>query len=130
MSILSDLLNKKITFSQAAAQAAAWASTLIAHDPVLSTTASAVLSDVKQGASNAVEMADTALGAIIGPATLATETALEAALAAATKGASVPFNPLISDGIDRIASAVKAEADAWALRTKASLVPPTPASHG
>lgn len=124
MSILTDLLERKITFGQAAQEAAAWASSLISHDPVLSSTASAVLSDVKQGASNAVDMADTAIGVAIVPAAKAAEAALDAALSSVTKGASVAFNPFVNDGIDRMAAAIKAEADAWALKVKAQLADP------
>lgn len=128
MSILTDLYHGKITFQQAAQKAEGWASALVAHDPTLTAAAGAILADVKQGASNAIDMADTALGAFIGPAALATETALEAALAGVSKGATLPFNPLITDGIDRIAAAVKAEADAWALKAKAELAPAQPTS--
>lgn len=124
MSILTELLEKKITFSQAAQKAAGWAQAIVAHDPTLSGTANAVLSDVKQGASNAVDIADSALSASIMPAAKGVESLLENALSAATKGVTVPFNPLISDGIDRIADAIKAEADAWALKAKATLATP------
>lgn len=124
MSILTDLFEHKITFSQAAQEAAQWASSLINHDPILSSTASAVLADVKQGASNAVDMADTALGVAIVPAAKVVEGALDAALASVTKGASVAFNPFVNDGVDRMAAAIKAEADAWALRVKAQLAAP------
>jgi hypothetical protein len=130
MSILTDLFEKKITFAQAAQEAAKWASNLINHDPALSNAASAVLSDVKQAASNAVEMADTALGVAIIPAAKAAEVALDAALASVTKGASVAFNPFVNDGIDRMAAAVKAEADAWALKAKAALAAPAQPNNG
>lgn len=126
MSILTDLLSGKITFSQASQQAGQWASTLVAHDPALTAMAGAVLSDVKQAASNAVDMADTAVGAAIGPAALAVEASLDAALAGITKGASIPFNGFVNDGIDKMAAAIKAEADAWALKAKAAIAaPPT-----
>lgn len=124
MSILTDLLAKKITFSQAAAEAGAWASALVAKDPMLTAAAGQVLSEVKQAASNAVVQADSALGAYIAPAASAVEVALDAALAKATGGVSVPFNPFINDGIDTIANAIKAEADTWALKAKAALAAP------
>lgn len=121
MSILTQLIEGKITFHDAASQIESWARGIVAKDQTLTSTVGAVMSDVKQAASNAVEMADSALGAYIHPAALATEAALEGALAAVTKGASLPFNPFITDGVDKIAAAVKAEADAWALKTKAAL---------
>ena len=127
MSILTELLQKKITWAQAADKLGQFAQSIVHHDATTTTTAAALLSDVKQGASNAVDMADSALSAYILPAAAGVEALLETALASVTKGASIPFNPLISDGIDRIANAIKAEADAWALKTKGTLsAPPTP----
>lgn len=126
MSILTDLLAKKITFAQAVAEAAGWAQKLVASDPTLTAAAGAVLSDVKQAASNAVDMADTWIGQHVGPMTLAIETAADSALAAATGGKSVPFNGFVNDGIDRMVQAGKAELDAWALKAKASLATPAP----
>jgi hypothetical protein len=123
MSILSDLLNKKITFQQAVTEATSWATTLTSHDATLTADVGTALSGVKQAASDAITLGDTLVGQAIGPATVATETALDAALAGLTKGASVPFNPFVNDGIDAMANAVKNAADAWALQAKASLVP-------
>ena len=128
MSILTQLFKGQITFSQAATQIETWGASIISKDATLKTAVAAVVSDVKQGASNAVDMADSALGQYIQPAAAATEAALEGALSAITKGASLPFNALITDGIDTIANAVKAEADAWALKTKASLTVPAAAA--
>lgn len=125
MSILSDLLNKKITFTQAATEAGTWASQLVARDPTLTAATGAVLSDVKQAASNAIDMADTWIGQHVGPMTVAIETAADAALASATGGASIPFNGFVNDGIDRMVQAGKAELDAWALKAKASLAQPS-----
>lgn len=126
MSILTDLLEHKITFSEAAHEAEAWMAKIISGNPILTGAAGAVLSDIKQAASNAVVIADGELAMYIHPAALATETALEGALAAVTKGASLPFNPLITNSIDTIANAIKAEADVWAAKAKASLTPHTP----
>jgi hypothetical protein len=128
MSILTDLIEKKITFSQAAAAALAWAQALISHDPALTSAAGAVVSDVKQAASNAVGLADTYVGAAILPAAKGVEVALDAALASVTKGASIPFNGFVNDGIDQMAAAIKAEADAWALKAKAALAQPANAT--
>lgn len=127
MSILTDALRGKITFSQASTEAAQWASKIITKDPTLSTAASATLAIIKQGASNAIMLADTELGPHIQPAADAVELALDAALAKATGGLSVPFNPLVNAGIDQMAGLVKAAADAWALKAKASLILPAAA---
>ena len=128
MSILTDLINKKITFAQAATKAEGWVSNIVGKDASLQVKSSAVLSNVKQAASNAVAIGDTVLGDVIGPATTGTEVLLEAALAKATGGVSVAFNPLISAGVSSIASAVKAQVDAWELETLGKLAgTPTPA---
>ena len=126
MSILTDLLAKKITFNQAATEAGAWAQKVVAADPTMTAAAGAVLSDVKQAASNAIDMADTWVGQHIGPMTTSIETAADAALAAATGGKSISFNGFVNDGIDRMVAAGKAELDAWALKAKASMIPPGP----
>jgi hypothetical protein len=130
MSILTDLLEKKITFSQAASQSLAWAEKLISSDPHLTNAANAVVSDVKQAASTAVVMADSYVGAAILPAAKGVEVALDAALASVTKGASIPFNGFVNDGIDLMAAAIQAEAAAWALKAKAALAQPSSASAG
>ena len=128
MSILNDLLKGRITFATAASEAATWVSQIVAKDAALAGSMGVVLSDLKQGASNAVALAETDLGAYIGSVTVPLETALETMLAKATNGVSIPFNPLITHAIDTIAAAVKAEVDAWATKTKASLAgaPPAP----
>jgi hypothetical protein len=129
MSILTDLLKGKITFGQAASEAEQWASHIVSADPTLATAAGAILSDVKQAASNAVSMADGAVGAAVGPLAATIETGLDAALATVTKGESIPFNGFVNDGIDQMAAAIKAEADAWSLKAKAALATPAaPAS--
>ena len=126
MSILTDLFEKKITFSQAAAETVGWGEKIIASDATLTAAVGTVVSDAKQAASNAVTMADTAVGAAILPAAKGVEVALDAALATVTKGVSTPFNGFINDGIDTMANAIKAEADAWALKAKAALAAPSP----
>lgn len=121
MSILSQLAEGKITFSQAASQVEAWASGIVKKDPTLTAAVGQIVTDTKQAASDAVGMADTALGTWIIPASKGVETLLDTALAGATGGATVGFNPFINDGIDTIAAAIKAEADSWTLKAKAAL---------
>jgi hypothetical protein len=120
MSILSELQDKKITFSQAAAQLLGWGEKVVAADPALTAVVGDVISGLKQAASNAVAIADTAFVAFIGPATKGLELALDTALAGYTHGISSPFNPVINDTIDKIEAAAVAEANAWALKAKAS----------
>ena len=128
MSILNDLLKGKISFSTAAAEAGQWVSQVVAKDATLAGSMGTVLSDLKQGASNAVALAETDLATYVSSVTSPLETALEAMLSKITGGASIPFNPLITHSIDTIAAAVKAEVDAWATKTKANLAgsPPAP----
>lgn len=128
MSILSQALKGQLTFAAASAQAAAWAQALVAHDPALTAASGALLSIVKQGASDAIMMADTAMGPLIQPAANGLEVALDAALASATKGLSVPFNPIMDSAIDQMAAVMKATADTWALSAKARLAAPPPAA--
>lgn len=82
------------------------------------------MTDAKQMLSDAIGMADSALSSHVGEVADAAETALEAALAKATNGISVPFNPLIEDGIDKLAAAAVAAAHLWAMQTKARLAAP------
>lgn len=121
MSILSDLMGGKITFSQAETEVEAWADKLISNDPTLTNATAVVVSDVKQAASDAITIGASALSPVITVAAKTVETALELALSGATKGLSVGFNPLISAGIDTIAGAMVAEITAWSLQAKAEL---------
>lgn len=123
MSILTDALEGKITFNQAATEAEQWAQKLISHDPTLTAAAGTILTDVKQAASTAVGLVDTYVGTAVLPAAKGVEVALDAALAEISKGVSIPFNGFVNDGIDTMANAIVAEAHAWALRTKAQLAP-------
>lgn len=124
MSILSDAMSGKITFSEAVSEATGWVQHMVAQDPTATAAAGAILSDIKQAASDAISIGEGALGAIITPAALSIEATLDATLSAATHGLSVPFNPIINAGIDTIANALKAEIDAWSAKTKAGLVSP------
>lgn len=124
MSILNDLIKGKITFQTAVVEAEQWAANIVAHDANLAPAAAAVLSDIKQGASNAVELAGSELGGLIGGVTSPLEAALDGLLAKASGGATLPFNALINHSIDTIASAVQAEITAWTAKTKASLAKP------
>jgi hypothetical protein len=127
MSILSDLLKKKITFGQAAEQVEAWGVSLIKANPTATADVNAVVSSVKQAASNAVSYADTELATYLTPATEATEVAVDTMLAGLTKGASTFANPLINSGIEQAADALKAVIDAGVMKAKAALATPAAA---
>jgi hypothetical protein len=132
LSIFTDLIQGKIDFHTAAAEAESWAEHLVNADPHTSAVANALVSEIKQSASDAITIGDTALAPVIMTAAGAIAVALEAALATATRGISTPFNPIISAGIDTIASALQAEITVWSLQAKAALAAnsvATPASH-
>lgn len=125
MSIFSQLINGKLTFSQAVTQGEAWFSTLLAKAPpgVQADVANG-LSSFKQAASNAIAIADTALGPILATATLAVEAAANTALDSATAGAAVPLNPAVDAGISSVINALHAELDATAAKYRAQLASP------
>jgi hypothetical protein len=121
MSILTELLHKKITFGEAVHKANGWAEDVIGHDQALTTAAGQALSAIKQGASDAVSAADSLLAPHLAAAAEKIEAALEQTLASATDGLSVPLNPLIDAGVDKIAAIAKQVGDTWALEVKARL---------
>lgn len=128
MSILSDLLAHKITFSQAVTEAEQWAANLVKNNPAATAAAGAALSDFKQAASNAVDLADKAVGALLQPATVTIEAAADAALARAIGPGAVALSPIVDSGIDNAAAMLKAVIDASAMKAKAALQPAAPQS--
>lgn len=126
MSILTELMHHQITWDQAKAKAEQWAQALSSSDPALATAIGDSLSAVKQGASNAIALADTALNNHFADMTQAVEAAVDAALVKVSGGAALPAVPLVNGVIDQIAASAKAVADAWALEAKAKLAQPNP----
>lgn len=92
--------------------------------PVLAPLIAAIEPGLKQAASDAVSMADTAFVDAAQPLAAATELALDAAYA---KYAG-PVAPIASaashDVIDKVAAAAIAQANLWALQAKAALATP------
>lgn len=132
MSILSDLLEHKITFSQAVTKAEAWWGNLLTHaPPAVQSGVAQAESDFKQAAGNAVALADTALGPLMATATVAVNTAVNGALTAAMGGAGAPLIPAVDAGIDAVINGLHAEIDAVAAEFRAKLVTPaaTPPAH-
>jgi hypothetical protein len=123
MSILSQAFAGKITWSQAASQADAWAAKWINNDPTATQFVGGVLSTVKQGLSDAISAASSTLATNKTNIAKATEVALEAELAAITHGLSLPANPFITEGIDGLVNAAVTAAQAWGLSAKAALGP-------
>lgn len=128
MSILSDWMGHKISFSTAADEAGQWVAKLVDGNQLATAAGGALLSDLKRAASDAITVGDSVLGPIILNSAKVVEVELEAMLAKATGGVSVIANPLINAGIDTMALSLKNVIDVWATQAKAQLVPTPPSS--
>lgn len=132
MSIMTELLHRKIGWDEAKAKAEAWEQALVASHPAISVAVSAAVSAetavVKQGASDAITLGETVLADHAAELTDALEAALETFLAKATGGASIGFNPIIDAFVTRTVDMAAKAAAAWGLETKAKLaaVPAVP----
>jgi len=121
MSILTEVLHGKITFAQAAAKIEADAATLINHLPApLHAAVDALTPSLKQAASNAVDMGDTALKDALDVGLVALTPAVSAALAHYVPAGTL-LTPMAIDALDRMTAALKAEIDALAVEAKANL---------
>jgi hypothetical protein len=80
-----------------------------------------LVSDVKQGASDALGAAATIIGDGAAPLATGIENAAEASLAALTKGESMVLNPLITNVINLVVAQGTSALKAWALSAQASL---------
>ena len=121
MSILSDAWTGKTTWTTAAARIESDVSKAFASNPVATQAQSAVLSDLKQAASDAVGLADTLLGQLIGPATLTVETTVNGLLSATVGPASGLVTPAIDAAIVTAANALKSAIDAQVVAFRASM---------
>lgn len=136
MSILSSAWNElkagispAKVWDTASTQVETWITQTANKSPIAAVALAAAESRVKQGLSDALSIADSALGAHALPVAKVVEDALDAALASATGGLSLPLNPLIDAGIDDIAGIALTAAHAWILKTKAQMAAmPTQAS--
>ena len=86
MSIIAQLVEGKITWSQAETQIEGWFKGILSSNPAIATDVAAAQSDLKQVASDALGLADTALGPIISAGALSVEGAATVALTAAGVG--------------------------------------------
>jgi hypothetical protein len=118
MSIFSDLLHGKITFSQAISETTVWAG----HLPGAGQAGTNVVGDLKQAASDAVSFADSAAGTIIGDGVVALELAA-AAMFAKLGPIGSALTPLADAGIDQAAGILAATIHAEAAKAKAALAP-------
>ena len=87
----------------------------------------ATVSDLKQTASDALGLANAGLTGGEPALVAGIEAALDGALAAATNGASVPFVPIVNQGLTNLASLATSTVSAWLLKNQAALAPAAPA---
>jgi len=131
MSLLTDVLHGRMSFHDAAAQVEKDAENLVNHLPApLHDAIIAMVPALKQSASNAVDIGDTAMKAALDVALAVVSPAVTAAMAHYVPQGTA-LSPLAVDALDRIASALKAEIDALAFQAKADLAPtpPAPPAH-
>lgn len=126
MSIVSTLIRKKITFGTAVAQFGTWLGQVVGQNVVLSQAGTDMLSTLKQAASDAIAMGDTALVDHADELATAVAAAVNAALTAATGGKSAPASPIVSAGIKQLVNIAVTAAHAEALAFEAALTPAQP----
>lgn len=130
MSIITQLLGGKITWSQAEAEAESWFAKIAGAAPAGAVAdAGAALSDLKQAASDALGLADTALGPIFAVGTAAVETAANTALVAAIGPGATSITPAMDAALTAGSNALKAEIDAVEAQLRAKIVGGAPATQ-
>lgn len=121
MSIFSDAWTGKTTWTLAAQRIEADVSKAFGSSAIATQAQSAILTDLKQAASDAVGLADTMLGKLIGPATLTVETAVNGLLTSAVGPLAGVVTPAADAAIVTAANALKASIDAQVVAFRASL---------
>ncbi len=124
MSILSDAWTGKITWATAVQEIEADVSKAFNNNPAATAAAGAILTDLKQAASNAIGYADTAFGALVGPATVTVEATVNALLVRAVGPVSGVVTPSVDLAIVSASNALKSAIDAEAVKFRASLAGP------
>ena len=81
----------------------------------------AVVSDVKQGASDTLTLAGGALSAAAPTFTKGLEGLADTAMATVSNGEALPLVPLVNSGIDELVNLGVAALQAWGLQQKAAL---------
>jgi hypothetical protein len=129
MAIIADAISQKITWPQAAQQIGNWfkqIATRLISDPIASQAINQLQTDVKQGASNALALADGYMAAHYADAVTAVEGAVDGLMIKATGGAALPAVPLVNDGIKKGLDLLRSVIDAKELEWQAKLNPPAP----
>lgn len=94
--------------------------------PAAATSVNALGSDVKQGASDALGIGATVLGAAQPAIVTGVNSAADAGLLALTGGAATPALPAVNGWIDGLVATGIATLQAWALKQKAALASSIP----
>lgn len=126
MSIVSDALGKRITWGTATAQIGQWFSQILGPNASAEAAqqAGALMADLKQSASDAIGLADTALGPILAAGALAAEVAADTALKAAIGPLATVVTPAIDTAITQAENALVAAIRARSVAMRASLSKP------
>lgn len=131
-SILMDLINRKNTFGVAAQRFEQWGSrilTSLRDDPTVVATVGAIVSDLKQSASDLVTLGDSLAGPIIAAEAVAVEASADAAFAAYFGPAAPIASKAAHDSVDRLAAGLAALIHAKAAEFKANMVTAPPVAQ-
>ena len=130
MSILSQLVDKKITWTTAIQETGQWFQKLGASAPpqVLADLGQAE-SSLKQGLSNAIALGDTALGPLLTNAAGPIEVAVTGFLDAVSHGVNLPFSPAEDAGISLGIQALHTLIDELATQARSKLGTTTPTAQ-
>lgn len=123
-SILMDLINRKNTWGVAAQRFEQWGSNILTsfrNDPTVVATAGAIVSDLKQSASDLVTLGDSLAGPIIAAEAVAVEAAADAAFAAYFGPAAPIASKAAHDSVDRLAAGLAAFIHGKAAEFKANM---------
>lgn len=132
-SILMDLINRKNTWGVAAQRFEQWGSNILTsfrNDPTVVATAGAIVSDLKQSASDLVTLGDSLAGPIIAAEAVAVEASADAAFAAYFGPAAPVASKAAHDSVDRLAAGLAAFIHAKAAEFKANMVTLPPNAQG
>jgi hypothetical protein len=122
MSLVTQLIEKKITWTQFAAGVEAWTAKEFGLQPAaVQADVQAAQDDLKQVASTALGLADTAVGGFITTGTAAAEVAANTFIMSASGGIAAPLTPGLDATIAAGANALKAAIDAEVAAWRASL---------
>lgn len=125
MSIFSDALSGRTTWTTAATQIGQWFGQIIGPSPTAQVVAQAgtVMTDLKQAASDAISLSETLMGPLLAAGALAVEAAADTALKAAVGPFSTVLTPAIDTAISDVETQLTAAIKARSAALRASLAP-------